>query len=110
MRSCGFAAVCAACVSAGTIASMSGSATPTPSPRTNVRRGIDRLVTNIEAFLTRAAHLERRAGHDAPNDRREAIAVARRAANDGTDGRHIVRLDAAAEGICHQLLDRRAHD
>ena len=48
-RTCGFAAVCASAVRAGTIASRNGSAIVTPTPRMNVRRE--------RCFLIQDAHL-----------------------------------------------------
>src|ERR1700722_8900316 len=48
-RRCGFAAVLARAVRAGTIDSSSGSARVTPTPRRKVRRGNDILVMNMVA-------------------------------------------------------------
>ena len=46
----GFAAVCVVAVSAGTMASSSGSANVAPTPRKNVRRAKHNFVMNMTAF------------------------------------------------------------
>src|SRR6186713_2177792 len=98
----GTAAVCARSVPAGTIESSSGSASVTPVPRRNVRRERCFFVMKLTAVclhtpvrwtgsqtlllarrsLASALHLERRALHDAGDERREPVAVQGRVARD----------------------------
>src|SRR6185436_18707865 len=104
------AAVRACAVSAGTIASRNGSASVAPTPLSTARRDKWSLWTNIQSPLQLSApHPERRAGHDTPDERREAIAVARGVTHDGAYRRHVGGLEAAAERIRHQLLAHRSH-
>src|SRR5690349_24521708 len=97
-RRCGFAAVLAVAVSAGTIDSSSGSARVTPMPRRNVRRGNAILVINIEAPSICCDNvrlsgfdplLKRRAVDDAENERREPVVLRGAVADDLPHFRHV---------------------
>src|SRR5215510_5920667 len=109
----GFAAVWAIAVKAGTIASSRGRLTVAPSPRRNVRRGSDIFVTimaksSLEILnVPRSSHHKRVARRDADDEGRELELVGRRAANDASNHRHIVILDAATERVREQLLGER---
>src|SRR6185503_168541 len=111
----GEAADCANAVAAGTIESRSGSASVTPAPRRNVRRERCFLVMNmaivpcnakckiqnannpalLSAFcifhlaLLSSFHLKRDALHDPGDERREAVVLTSRVANDGAHGGHV---------------------
>src|SRR5687767_9568699 len=104
---------------AGTIASSSGSASVTPIPCRNVRRGNERLLISITTLLTSrstsrpsgcrlgsggCSHLERHAADDAEHDGGEAIVAPAGVAHNRADGRHIVVLEAAPERIRQHLL------
>src|SRR5881296_234378 len=99
---------------AGTIASRNGSAIVAPRPRRNVRRGSAIFVTIMSEVskLSRAGgriyrrprrrrspHVEWRALDDAQDQRRETVVVALGTAQDSTDRRRIVVLEAAANRI-----------
>src|SRR5215831_18740001 len=92
-RRTGAAAVNRSGRSAGTIDSRNGSASVTPAPRRNVRRGMCFLVTNTSASLVRHvgldSHLKLRAPDDAEDDCREAVVLPRGAVDDRADGRHV---------------------
>src|SRR5690349_3471488 len=108
-RLTGAAAVRRVGVNAGSIDSSSGSASVTPAPRKNVRRGICRFVRNIAIlhagptnqarptlsvrtnwrFRTLHAHLELVTSHDSQHDRGDAIVVLRDVARDPAHGRHV---------------------
>ena len=104
-------------VRAGTIASSSGSAIVTPMPFSTVRREMCLLVMNIRSPLPCAglsrplrlarrpsvkrwssgfAHPERGAVDDAEDERRDAVVVLRRVADDRANRRHVGVLDAPA--------------
>src|ERR1700747_3760690 len=83
----------------GGIESSRGRATAAPMPRRMARRDRDLLVMNI---LRRAPLLEWNAVDDTEDDGRET--VVRRMADDLADHGHVVRLEAAAECVGHQLL------
>ena len=125
-RRTGAAAVSRVGVSAGTIDSSSGSASVTPAPRRNVRRGMCFLAMNIESPSRspkcRSAivppldrrfhpHLELRAAHHAEHDRREPVvapsptsrAMAR------TVGMSVYSMPAA-DRVGHHLLDEHPHE
>src|SRR5919197_537428 len=120
-RGFGLAAVCASAVAAGTIASSSGSASVAPAPFKTVRREMCFLVRNINgALLTGHAqlialsrlhvHLKCLAPDDADDDRRQAIVRRCRIPHDRPDQRHVLILDATAEGIREQLLGYHSNE
>src|SRR3954471_4203585 len=97
-RRTGVAAVNRSGVNAGTIDSRNGSASVTPAPRRNVRRGMNFFETNItsssirrvpQAVLRLDAHLKLLALHHRQNDGREPVVVFRRITHDAADGRHV---------------------
>src|ERR1700733_12689830 len=110
----GVAAVLRSGVCAGTMESSNGSATVAPKPRRTVRREMCFLVMNIVLtprgtcencrLVFRPSHLERRAFHDAQNDRGKPIIDAGRFTVDGPNRRHVVVFEAAAQRIGQQLL------
>src|SRR5207249_3368622 len=125
----GPATVSASAVAAGTIASSNGSATVTPAPLRNIRRGMCFFETNILAAplftlpvarrlrLTRnrglrapGIHLKRLALDDAEDERREAVVVACGIPRDGADQRHVLILDAAAQAIRQQFFGHDFHE
>src|SRR4051812_26965490 len=124
-RRCGFAAVFAVAVRAGTIDSSSGRARVTPIPRRKVRRGNAILVINIVvSWLIRCAgsdhrwfvrirldsFLKCRAVDYAEHERREPVVAARRVAHDLSKFRHVGSREPAAEAVDHQLFGDRAHE
>src|SRR5258708_8481409 len=103
-RFTGAAAVRRRGVSAGSIDSSSGSASVTPAPRRNVRRGMYFLVANMSDSLMADPrrldpHLKRSASDDAQHDRREAGVLFGRVLHDRANDRHVVVLDAAAHRL-----------
>src|SRR6267142_499735 len=115
-RDLGLAAVCASVVAAGTIASSSGSASVAPAPRRTVRLDMCFLVRNISSVLLLTGHaqlialsrlhvhLKCLAPDDAGDDRRQAILRSCRIPHNRSHQRHILILEAAAEGIREALL------
>src|SRR4029079_9819973 len=103
------AAVFASAVRAGTIASRNGSAIVAPMPRRTVRRLTCFFVRYISPLLSvrtgvRAAHAERRALHDPEDERRKVILVRAGVADDAAYRGHVVTVEAAAEGLRHQVV------
>src|SRR5665213_4542102 len=99
------------------MASSSGRLNVAPIPRSTVRRDSFSFERNISAAPLCDSHwlfechalFKRRAVDDGHDDGRETIVGLRRVANDGAYGRHVVRLQSAAEAVNHQLLDNRLH-
>src|SRR5262245_4791552 len=112
-RFTGAAAVSRDGVNAGSIESSNGTASVTPAPRRNVRRGMCFLATNIvistsvRAYNVSALypHLELRTLHDRQDDGRESVVVLRDVACNRPNRRHVGVLHAASHRIGHQLLD-----
>src|SRR5207248_10623272 len=122
-RRTGAAAVRRSGVTAGTIDSSNGSASVTPAPRRNVRRGMCFFVMNMvrappEIRRTRKgppymcrlissrafvrcfhSHLELRALDDAQHDGREPVVVPGHILHDRADDRHVGVFDAAAQRV-----------
>src|SRR5258708_3991523 len=98
-RPTGDAAVSPSRGRAGTIASSSGSASVTPAPRRNVRRGMCSLEMNMSVLHRFGAHLELRTLHDAEQNRRKPVVVLRRVRDDGAERGHVGIFHAAAERI-----------
>src|SRR5262245_4126374 len=124
-RLTGDAAVSRIGVSAGTIASSSGSASATPAPLRNVRRGMCIFLMNMFLFLSSnfllltssfsvfdslCAHLKLRTLHHAEQNRREAVVIFRRVAHDGAERRHVDVFHAAPEGVGHHFLGHHTHE
>src|SRR5882762_577593 len=115
------------------MASSSGRASVTPTPRRNVRRGSAILEINIDELLMRQnetgyrtiwnllaghlgvrrrldlrtmrrPHLERRALHRTQDQRLEFVTAGRTVTDDLPHRRRIIVLEAAAERVDHQLL------
>src|SRR4051812_17997662 len=98
----GAAAAFASGVSAGTIASSSGSAMTAPAPRRNVRRDSESFEIYINFLrydVLRHAHRERRAVHDAEDQRLEPVLASGRFTHDRTNGGHVARVEPASERI-----------
>src|SRR5579884_1188026 len=103
------ASVALAGVIAGSMDSRNGSATATPIPCNIVRRDMCCLVMNIFRLLSGgfgAAHFERRALHDSQDVTGKTVVVFGGIAVDRPHQRHVVILEATAEGICHQLFSQ----
>src|SRR5215470_12640824 len=103
-RFTGEAAVSLTGVSAGTIASSSGSASVTPAPRRNVRRGMCFFAMNMSVLHRPGTHLELRALHDAEHDRRKPVVVRGRVTHDRAQRGHVDVFDAAPDCERHHLL------
>src|SRR5580693_8401194 len=105
----GFAAALASGTNAGNMASSSGSATAAPAPRKTVLLDSDFLVRNMALLLAqRRSHLKRRAMDHAQHECRESIVVARCAAQDGTNRRHVAVIEPTPQRIDEQLLSERS--
>src|SRR4029079_3016681 len=126
-RFTGAAAVSRDGVNAGSIESSNGSASVTPAPRRNVRRGMCFLATNIVVsthsrrvhrtgpglqlsvrvynVLALDPHLELRALHYCQHDGRESVVVLGHVARNRPNRRHVGVLHAPSHRIGHQLLD-----
>jgi hypothetical protein len=61
-------------------------------------------------LVRRRLHAKRRAADDSRDDRRQAVIVFRGRMHDGTDLRHIVILELAAEPVQHELLRQSLHE
>src|SRR5215510_13219603 len=128
-RLAGFAGEAATAESAGTIASRSGSASDTPIPRRNVRRGNASFSMYMASaprasFLllcgrrlrppgpivrhscrrVRLPHLKRRALRDADDESLHRVVRSFGIADDPPDRRRIVVLQTASERVGHELL------
>src|SRR5262249_8392751 len=123
-RGLGAAAVCANATPAGIIASRSGKARVAPALRKTVRRDKCFFLRNVIAVLLLIlgyitgglargllggvgqlhVGLERRALHDAEDKRREPVVIGSGFADDAAKLGHILILDAAAQGISHELF------
>src|SRR3954470_16291483 len=99
----------------GTIASRYGSANVAPRPRTKVRRGsglpVRKCMFGGSWSLTVGAadhrdffHPEGVTQHDAGDEILHAEAILLRIVRDLSDRRHVVPLDAASDGVRHQVL------
>src|SRR5262252_8596363 len=98
-RFTGAAAVSRSGVNAGTIDSSSGSASVTPAPRRNVRRGMCFLAMNISVLHRLRTHSKLGTLHDAEHDCRKPVAVLRCVPHDSAQRGHVHVLDAAAQRI-----------
>src|SRR5205814_10138024 len=106
----GAAAVCASAVAAGIIESSSGSASVTPMPRRNVRRGTARFVMNVicASFRRSIVHarfhivdspLEWHAIDDAEDEIGKPIFLRRSAVHDYPDRRHVGKRRFTAQSV-----------
>src|SRR5580704_7459536 len=92
--------------------SNNGSASVTPTPRRNVRRGRCVLVLNLMALLLILCPfyfgVKGGAVYDSQHDGRETIIVARGVFQDRADGGHVGVFDAASEGVGHEPFGEHA--
>src|SRR5687768_398124 len=99
-RLTGAAAVFCRAVSAGTMASSSGSATVVPRPRSTVRRDRALRVTIMRTTSSpRSPHLERRALHDRQNRRRPPVVVGGGRPHDTANRRCVEVFHLPAQGV-----------
>src|SRR3954447_14946238 len=107
------AAFDASAEAAGTMASSIGSASVAPTPRRNVRRDRCILVMNIRPLVLSARcrrHLERYAANDTRNEGGKPVILAPGVPHDLSHGRHVLRREAAADGVDQQLFRQRADE
>src|SRR5215207_5030159 len=98
-RRTGAAAVFCTAVSAGTMASSSGSAMVVPRPRNTVRRDKAlRVIIMPAPSSPRCPHLKRRALHDRQNRRRPPVVVGGGRPHDAANCRRIEVFHLPAQG------------